>query len=190
MKRLIIIALALILIAGAAYLLDQYWIHRYDSLIASEAARHRVDPDLVWSIAYEETYFRPWKTGDKGEIGLMQVTPGVLQDWAAENGRPNDQQRVASDAYSTLRDPARNIQIACWYLQKAADDYPDLPDREARMLAAYNAGRRRATEWNRVLPGMPPLTEQEFIDRIDISSTRAYVTSILHRYRQVKSSKQ
>jgi soluble lytic murein transglycosylase-like protein len=88
-----------------------------------------------------------------------------------------------------LRDPQRNIQIACWYLQKAADDFRDVPDREARMLAAYNAGRRRAVEWNRIPEGTSPLTEQQFIDRIDIPSTRAYVTSILKRYRQVKSAK-
>jgi soluble lytic murein transglycosylase-like protein len=57
------------------------------------------------------------------------------------------------------------------------------------MLAAYNAGRRRAADWNRVPEAAPPLTEQQFIERIDIASTRAYVTSILKRYRQVKSAK-
>lgn len=190
MKRLIIIALTLVLIAGAAYLLDQYWIHRYDSLIATEAARHRVDPDLVWSIAYEESYFAPWKNGRAGEIGIMQVTPGVLQDWVAENPGPAAQQKPSTDPNTMLRDPQRNIQIACWYLQKSAEDYRDLPGREARMLAAYNAGRRRAADWGRVPGGEPPLTEQQFIERIDIPSTRAYVTSILHRYRQVKSSQQ
>jgi len=189
MKRLIIIALTLIVIGAAAYVLDQYWIHRYDSLIAAEASRYHVDPDLVWSIAYEESYFAPWKNGKAGEIGMMQVTPGVLQDWAAENAGTAVQQRSATDASSMLRDPQRNIQMACWYLQKAADDFRDIPDREARMLAAYNAGRRRAAEWNRVPEGAPPLTEQQFIDRIDIASTRAYVTSILKRYRHVKSAK-
>lgn len=189
MKRLVIIVLTLILLAAAAYIADQYWIHRYDSVIGTEAARYRVDPDLVWSIAYEESYFAPWKNGKAGEIGIMQVTPGVLQDWASENADAAVQQRSMSDASTILRDPQRNIQIACWYLQKAADDFRNIPDREARMLAAYNAGRRRAGDWSRVPEGAPPLTEQEFIDRIDIASTRAYVTSILKRYRQVKSAK-
>jgi soluble lytic murein transglycosylase len=189
MKRFVIIALTLVLLLAAAYIADQYWIHRYDSLIATEAARYRVDPDLVWSIAYEESYFAPWKNGRAGEIGMMQVTPGVLQDWAAENAGAAIQQRTATDASTMLRDPQRNIQMACWYLQKAADDFPDVPGREARMLAAYNAGRRRAADWNRVPEGAPALTEQQFIERIDIPSTRAYVTSILNRYRQVKSAK-
>jgi soluble lytic murein transglycosylase len=190
MKKLAVILIVLLLIAAGLYFLNHYWIHRYDAVIAREAARYRLDPDLVWSIAYEESYFRPWQNGRDGEIGMMQVTPGALSDWAAENGSAATQQRTASSPESFLRDPERNIQIACWYLHRASEDYPsDLPGREARMLAAYNAGRRRATDWNRVDAGEPPLNEQEFIARIDIASTRAYVTSILERYRGVKSSK-
>lgn len=189
MKRLAIILIALIVIGSGLYVLDQYWIHRYDSVIAREAARYHVDPDLVWSIAYEETYFSPWKKGRNGEIGLMQVTPVVAREWAANSGVAPTDSRTAMDTETLLRDPGRNIQIACWYLQKASEDYHDTPGREARMLAAYNAGPSRAADWNRVENGARPLNEQEFIARIDISSTRAYVTSILNRYRRVKSAK-
>jgi peptidoglycan lytic transglycosylase len=189
MKRLIIIALTLIVIAAAAYLGDQYWIHLYDSLIATEAARYHVDPDLVWSIAYEESYFAPWKNGKAGEIGVMQVTPMVFEDWASTRQRTSAQQSTNDQAESVLRDPNRNIEIACWYLHKASDKYQDMPGKEARMLAAYNAGPDRAAEWSSVAEGAPPLTEQQFIDRIDFPSTRAYVTSILKRYRQVKIAK-
>jgi soluble lytic murein transglycosylase len=189
MKRFVIIALTLIVLAAVAYVADQYWIHRYDSLIATEAARSRVDPDLVWSIAYEESYFAPWKNGKAGEIGVMQVTPMVFEDWASARQRPSAPQAPETQAQTVLRDPNRNIEIACWYLHKASDKYQDMPGKEARMLAAYNAGPDRAAEWSRVPEGAPPLTEQEFIDRIDIASTRAYVTSILKRYRQVKSAK-
>lgn len=190
MKRLVIIILiALVVLAGAIYFLDQYWIHRYDSLIAGEAAAHHVDPDLVWSIVYEETYFSPWKKGRDGEIGLMQVTPGVARDWAAESGVAPMEQRTSMDTATFLRDPERNVQIGCWYLEKADQDYRNSPGREARILAFYNAGPKRAAEWSRVMSGAPPLTEQEFIARIDISSTRAYVTSILDRYHRVKSAK-
>src|SRR2546421_1019153 len=189
MKRLAIIFIALILAGCGLYFLDQYWIHRYDGVIAQEAVRYHVDPDLVWSIAYEETYFRPWKKGSHGEIGLMQVTPVVAREWAAANAGVLMQQRTANEVDSVLTDPQQNIQIACWYLQKAGDDYHDLPGRQARMLAAYNAGPSRAADWNRVDNGARPLTEDEFIVRIDIASTKAYVTSILGRYHQLKSAK-
>src|SRR6266481_10001836 len=190
MKRLLIIILiALVGLAGGLYLLDQYWIHRYDSLIARAATAHHIDPDLVWSIVYEETYFSPWKKGRNGEIGLMQVTPVVAREWAGDNAIASTTPSTAIDANALLSDPERNIQIACWYLQKAGDDYKETPGREARMLAAYNAGPSRAADWNRVEAGARSLNEQEFIARIDIPSTRAYVTSILDRYRRVKSAK-
>ncbi|MDX6405649.1 MAG: soluble lytic murein transglycosylase [Blastocatellia bacterium] len=188
MKRLIIIILIVLVVLGAGlYALDQYWIHRYDALIAHEAALHHIDPNLVWSIVYEETYFSPWKKGRNGEIGLMQVTPVVAREWAAESGVAPMEQRTSLDTETLLRNPERNLQIGCWYLEKADQDYRNSPGREARILAAYNAGPSRAAEWSRVAAGAPPLTEPEFIARIDITSTRAYVTSILDRYRRVRS---
>ncbi len=189
MKRLAIIIIVLIVVGCGLYFLDQYWIHRYDGVIAREAARYHVDPDLVWSIAYEETYFRPWKKGTRGEIGLMQVTPAVAREWASANAGELMQQRTANEVDAVLSNAEQNIQIACWYLQKAGDEYQNVPGREARMLAAYNAGPSRADNWNKVDSGAPPLTEEQFIARIDIPSTRAYVTSILDRYRRVKSAR-
>src|SRR5882724_6027172 len=184
MKRLFVIILTLLGLALTLYFFDQYWIHRYDSLIAREAAAHRIDSDLVWSITYEETYFRPWLNGKDGEIGLMQVRPAVAHDWATDTD-----QRTSGDLATLLRDPERNIQIGCWYLEKFSDEYRDAPGREARMLAAYNAGPGRAADWSRVAEGARPLSEQEFIARIDFPSTRAYVASILDRYRRLKSSR-
>src|SRR5258708_12931498 len=190
MKRLIIIILiTLVVLAGGLYFLDQYWIHRYDSLIAREAALHHIDPDLVWSIVYAESYFSPWKKGRNGEIGLMQVTPVVAREWAAESGVAPMEQRISMDPATLLRDPERNVQIGCWYLEKADQDYRNTPRRDARILAPYNAGPTRAAQCSRVAPGAAPLTEQEFIGRIDIASTRAYVTSILDRYHRVRSAK-
>src|SRR5438132_1237945 len=190
MKRLLIIILTLLVLAAIGlYVFDQYWIHHYDSLIAREAVRYQIDPDLVWSVVYEETYFTPWKKGRNGEIGLMQVTPVVAREWAAETGLTPLEQRAAADPDTLLRDPERNVQIGCWYLEKSDQDYRNSPGREARILAAYNAGPSRAAEWSRVSSGAPPLTEQEFIARIDIASTRAYVTSILERYHRVRSAR-
>lgn len=188
MKRLIVISLVILTALLAVYFLNHYWIHRYDDLIARQAAIYRLDPDLVWSVIYEETYFRPWKTGKDGEIGLMQVTPGVGRDWARETGMSEFERQMASDPESLLRDPQRNIQIGSWYLEKFYETYRDMPDAEARMLAAYNAGPTRAAEWNRAEPGRP-LSGPEYIDRINIPSTRAYVTSILERYRKLKGAK-
>ncbi|HUE83635.1 MAG TPA: transglycosylase SLT domain-containing protein [Pyrinomonadaceae bacterium] len=189
MKRLIFAGLILLILVSGAYLFNWYWIHRYDSLIATQANIYRLDPDLVWSIIYEETYFRPWQTGRDGEIGLMQVTPAVARAWATETGMRELERQMTNDAYSLLREPERNIQIGCWYLEKFYQQYRDAPDPEARMVAAYNAGPSRAVEWNRPAEGQGPLTAEEFIQRIDIPSTRAYVTSILERYGKRKTAR-
>lgn len=190
MKRAVLILLVLLcLSAVAAYFFNQYWIHRYDALIARQASIYRLDPDLVWSVIYEETYFRPWKTGADGEIGLMQVTPTVGREWAAETGMRDLERQMGRDPQSVLSDPERNIQIGCWYLEKLYQQYRDTPGREARMVAGYNAGPSRAADWNRTPANTRPLTSDEFVSRIDIPSTRAYVTSILERYRKLKESK-
>ncbi|HEV2915634.1 MAG TPA: transglycosylase SLT domain-containing protein [Pyrinomonadaceae bacterium] len=198
MKRAVpILVILLSLCAVGLYYFNQYWIHRYDALIARQAAIYRLDPDLVWSVIYEETYFRPWMVGGDGEIGLMQVTPTVGREWAAETGMRDLERQMGRDPQNALRDPERNIQIGCWYLEKLFQEYRDVPGAEARMIAGYNAGPSRAADWNRVDGSSSssggsnsrPLTADQFIARIDIPSTRAYVTSILERYRKLKQSK-
>jgi len=189
MKRVLVVVLIVLTLILAAYLFNQYWTHRFDALIARQAAIYRVDPDLVWSIIYEETYFSPWKNGADGEIGLMQVTPTVGREWATETGMRELERQMASDPESLLRDPERNIQIGCWYLEKIYEQFQDVPDVETRMVAGYNAGPSRAVEWNRVADGAPPQNGAAFIKRIDIASTRAYVISIMERYRQLKNAK-
>ena len=191
MKRLAVIVLiaAAVLFGGSYLFLNLYWVHRYDALIKQQASIYRLDPDLVWSIIYEETYFRPWMTGADGEIGLMQVTPKVGREWAAETGMRELERQMQQDPVSVLRDPERNIQVGSWYLEKLYEQFRDTPDAEARMIAGYNAGPSRAAAWNQTEPGARPLTIEAFIARIDIPSTRAYVTSILERYRKLKEER-
>lgn len=189
MKRFLVAGFVVLTLIIAAYSLNQYWIHRYDGLIAREAAIYRLDPDLVWSIVYEETYFSPWKTGKDGEIGLMQVTPVVGREWATETGMRELERQMANDPQGFLHDPEHNIQIGCWYLEKIHEQFQNLPEAEPRMVAAYNAGPSRAVEWNRVPENAKALSGAEFVNRIDITSTKAYVISIMGRYRELKNAK-
>lgn len=187
-KRLALAGLFLLIIAAVGlYFFNQFWIHRYDEMIEREARIYHLDPLLVWSVVYEETYFRPWKRGEASEIGLMQVTPTVGREWAEETGMRDLSREMERDPARVLRDPERNIQVGCWYLEKISKDYRDTPGAEARVLAAYNAGPSRAAEWNRAAPGQQPLTAEQFIARIDFPTTRNYVSSILARYRGRKA---
>jgi soluble lytic murein transglycosylase len=188
LRRLALAAVILIVAAAAAaYFFNRYWVRRFDALIERQAAVYRLDPDLVWSIIYEETYFRPWMKGEAGEVGLMQVTPAVGREWAAETGMRELAEQMRRDPEAALGDPERNIQIGCWYLEKIGKDYRDTQGAEPRVVAAYNAGPSRAAEWNRVQAGARPLTAEEFVARIDFPTTRAYVSNILERYRKLKA---
>lgn len=192
MKRLALLCTLLLLLATCLfglYRFSEYWQHRFDPLIARHASFYNLDADLVWSVIYEETYFRPWMRGEAGEIGLMQVTPAVAREWAAETGLPELTRQVERDAAIVLRDPERNIQIGCWYLEKVAKRYRDEPAAMAKMLAAYNAGASRVTDWTRDAPQGAMLSEAVFIERISFPTTRDYVRSIIERYRRVKAER-
>ncbi len=190
MKRLLIACLTVVALLLGSYFFNQYWIHRYDGMIARQANVYRLDPALVWSIIYEETYFSPWKNGKDGEIGLMQITPAVGREWAAETGMHDLERQMVQSPATLIRDPERNIQIGCWYLEKIYEQYRDTSDPDPRVIAAYNAGPSRAAEWSKVVEGSRPLTGDEFINRIEIPSTRAYVSSIMERYRKLKGPAQ
>jgi len=189
MRRVVVVILLALILTLAAFTFNRYWIHRFDPLIRTQAAIYRIDPDLVWSIIYEETYFSPWKMGQDGEVGLMQVTPTVGREWAKETGMLALERQMETDPGTLLRDPERNIQIGCWYLEKIREPFRDAPESEVRMIAAYYAGPSRAVEWSK--PDQPGNVQSgaQFINRIDIPSTKAYVLSIMQRYRDVKSSK-
>jgi soluble lytic murein transglycosylase len=193
-KRILVISLVLcglllivITLGITLERLHNYWVHRYDQIISRQAKIYKLDEKLVWSVIYEETYFREWKIGAAGEIGLMQITPLVAKQWAKETGIREFEKKVEDDVTSFLLDPERNIQIGCWYLEKLRTRYRGFPAETAMTIAAYNAGASRVEEWT---SGINPeeISEDEFIERITIPSTKAYVTSILQRYRDYENS--
>jgi soluble lytic murein transglycosylase len=163
------------------YFFNRYWIHRYDDLIARQASVYHIDADLVWSVIYEETYFRAWMIGADDEVGLMQVTPTVAREWAKETGFREFERETSENVVEFLRVPERNIQIGCWYLETMREKYRGLPAEKAMSLAAYNAGASRVEEWTKNTD-TTKMTEKEFIEKINIASTKAYVSSILKRY--------
>lgn len=190
-RRYILLSLSVLVAVSAAalglYYFNQYWIHRYDEIIARQSGIYRLDADLVWSVIWEETYFRAWQIGAAEEVGLMQVTPLAAREWAKETGFREFERQTAENTVEFLRDPERNIQIGCWYLEKMSGKYRGFPAAEAMMLAAYNAGASRVEEWTRDAE-ISRLSEKEFIERINIASTKSYVTSILERYRERKKT--
>lgn len=179
--------IAVVIAAAGSYFLRDYWEHRFDDLITRHARIYNLDDKLVWSVIHEETWFRSAAVGEADEIGLMQVTPLVAREWAKETGLSQFERDIDANVTAFLSDPERNIQIGCWYLEKVRERYRNRPAETAMMLAAYNAGPSRVEEWTRDTIAAA-MSETEFIERIGISSTKAYVTSILNRYRSLQQS--
>jgi soluble lytic murein transglycosylase len=188
-RYLLSIVFILALIAGsAAIFFPDWWTHRYDELIARQSRVYRLDDKLVWSLIYEETYFRAWKVGAANEVGLMQVTPLVARDWAHETGLKEYERQANENVNEFLADPERNIQAGCWYLEKIREPYRGRAAETAMTLAAYNAGPSRVDDWSRGT-NAATMSESDFTSRIDIPSTRTYVTEILARYRKEQAAK-
>lgn len=183
MRRYLLPSLIVLVVSSliGLYFFNRYWIHRYDNLIERQASVYHLDPHLVWSVIYEETYFRAWQIGAAEEVGLMQVTPAVARQWAKETGFREFEKQTNENTVEFLRDPERNIQIGCWYLEKMRGNYRGYQAERAMTLAAYNAGASRVEEWTRNADAAK-LTREEFIIRINIPSTKSYVSSILNRY--------
>jgi len=118
----------------------------------------------------------------------MQVTPVVGREWATETGMHELERQMASDPQNFLRDPEHNIQIGCWYLEKIHEQFQICQTPSPAWLLVTTLAER-AVEWNRVGENAKALSGAEFVNRIDITSTRAYVLSIMERYRQLKNAK-
>ena len=56
---------------------------RYEPLIVAASIKHRVDPRLLWTVAYLETRFQPRETSPKGARGLMQLMPATAARFGA-----------------------------------------------------------------------------------------------------------
>jgi soluble lytic murein transglycosylase len=174
--RLAGICLLLALLAVAGYYVVIYidilrvkW--RLPTLVPPAANAHRLDPLLVMSLIIEESGGNYRVRGRAGEIGLMQVTPGVLTDYEKGTGR-----RVSPEQ---LFVPETNLYIGCWYLARMLDLFRNEREPVYFALAAYNAGASNVTRWIGKAKG---LSGEDFLQRIGFKTTRIYVANIVRRW--------
>lgn len=198
-RKLIIALLVLVLlIALGGLAANYYWTHRYDKLIIRIAQQYKLDPALVKSVIYAESYFDPQARSSQNAVGLMQVTPIAAQEWIDSTHRRNLSEALASlsDDYQkqpeakleeALNDPFINMHIGCWYLQSLLNRYRNKPDAISVALAAYNAGPSNVERWADDAE-LSKLSRQEFIAQIEFPVTRNYVRKILERYEAYKAN--
>lgn len=197
-RKLIIAALVIaVLIALVIFAGNYYWTHRYDNLIIEIAQKYKLDPALVKSVIYAESYFDPKARSSQNAVGLMQVTPIAAQEWIDSTHSRNLSEALATlsndekkqrepKLEEALNDPLVNLHIGCWYLQSLLNRYRAKPDSISVALAAYNAGPTNVERWADD-EELSKLSREEFIAQIEFPVTRNYVQKILERYETYKS---
>jgi soluble lytic murein transglycosylase-like protein len=147
----------------------EIWRLLYPSTFAEPLTRGalaaRLDPNLVASVALQESAFNPLAVSSAGARGLLQIMPAV----GAELSRSAGLSRFEP---SDLFDPTINASLGCRHLSDYRQRLGSIP----RAIAAYNGGPSRVERWS-VSSG--PDDDERFVERIPIAETRIYVKRVL-----------
>lgn len=162
---------AVVILASIGVALVMRHLHRYDALIEESGRRNGVDGRLISALIWRESRFDPACLGERGEVGLMQVTEEAAAEWAKATGR-------SAPSKVDLFDVRMNIEAGTWYLARAIKRWEHRGDPLPFALAEYNAGPANASRW-----AERASTPREFWERISYPTTKRYVQDILKRYR-------
>jgi soluble lytic murein transglycosylase-like protein len=132
----------------------------------------RVDRNLVFAHAMQESRFITTARSSAGARGLMQIMPGTAKDLskivALPAGDPN------------LSDPSFNVELGQTYLEQLRDA-PQTMGLLPKVIAAYNAGPGSVAKWD--MGGMRYNNDVLlFVESIPFRETRHYVEVVLRNY--------
>ncbi|MFZ1701186.1 MAG: lytic transglycosylase domain-containing protein [Pyrinomonadaceae bacterium] len=100
----------------------------FEPAIAEAARAERVDPLILWTIAYNESRFRPWVTSPQNAQGLMQFIPATASRFGLVNPY----------------EPRASIIAAAKYVKVLGELFDWRLD---SILAAYNSGEGTVTAY-------------------------------------------
>ncbi|MHC1713212.1 MAG: transglycosylase SLT domain-containing protein [Solidesulfovibrio sp.] len=137
----------------------------YTAQVHAALAGSSIDPDMIYSLIRQESFFDPAAVSGAGAIGLMQLMPETAKAVGRKLGIKNVER-------AELFDPAVNIRLGVEFFRERVSRAGNLP----AALAGYNAGENRVAIWSRSLS---PLGEELFIELIPYTETRDYVRRII-----------
>jgi soluble lytic murein transglycosylase len=136
----------------------------YFDIVSREAAKHGVDPLVIWAVMRQESFYDPLAVSRKGAIGLLQVMPATLLEMQGDGG---------SLPVDALFVPRVNIRLGVdWFARR----YGDFDRRLYPTLASYNAGVTKCREWIERAGGD---TAEVFQECIGYPETYDYVRRIV-----------
>jgi len=146
--------------------LRNYHRQAWREIVMAAAARHGVDPDLIWAIMFRESVFNADVVSHARAVGLMQVIPPTGFEIAEARG-------IEGFDPSQLFDPERAIDFGAWYLRSLLDRFSG---RVPLAIAGYNGGPHNVEKWLR-RRGSADL--DVFCEQIPFTETHRYVQRVL-----------
>ncbi len=142
----------------------------YRALVETAAARHGVQPELLWAVMRVESIYNPRIISYAGAIGLMQIMPRTGRLIAHGQGRTDF-------TVDQLLDPATNIDMAAWYLASLIERFDG---RLPLAIASYNGGPHNVRRWMR--DHSPDMPLDAFLERIPFTQTHRYVRRVMTHF--------
>ncbi|WP_272858622.1 lytic transglycosylase domain-containing protein [Paracoccus stylophorae] len=138
-------------------------------LTGLENAELGLPPELVLSIARQESEFNHTVSSHVGARGLMQLMPGTARQMAQALGEPYQLARLT-------RDPAYNARLGAAYLAGLRDRFGTST---ALTASGYNAGPGRPARWLRDFGDLRRETDPvDWVELIPFDETRNYVMRV------------
>ena len=134
------------------------------------AARHSMNPHLVWAIMRQESRYDASAVSPAGALGLMQITPGAA-------GLSRSHGKIPTKAIAEILDPKQNVALGIRILSK---NLVNFKGKIIPAVAAYNADIRKVRDW---LNKNGKMKDDEFIENMPYLETRIYVKKVLAGYR-------
>lgn len=169
--RLIVLIICVAVLAAAwqplyrNVFLKAAYPRKYQSIVASCAAKSGLDPSLVYAVIRSESGFDPNAKSNIGALGLMQLTPPTF-DWAMTKTH-EDEHYTADDLYT----PEINVRYGTVVLSELLNEFGD----EQTAIAAYHAGRSNVKAW---LSNPSYSKDGRTLYHIPFTDTRVYVKKV------------
>jgi soluble lytic murein transglycosylase len=147
----------------------------YRQSITLHARRNGLDPYLVAALIRQESEFNARAISRAKAYGLTQVLPSTGRMLSRQVG-------IRRFNSALLFRPDTNIRIGSYYVKSLVSEFDG---NIAAALAAYNAGKSRATAWLTWADFREPA---EFIEAVPFSETRNYIQIVMRNadlYRRI-----
>lgn len=139
----------------------------YEKLLSKAAASDRIEPQMLFAIARQESAFERDAVSRAGAVGLLQLMPATAKATAKTFNIPYR-------GRNQLRAVETNVPIGSRYFKSLVERFHN---NRILAAAAYNAGPERVSKWLSKSAGTQPF--DIWIELIPFKETRGYVKNVL-----------